>query len=67
MHWPDFGTIPQEVEPPMNNEAGWSYGAHLLNRFTKWHPNTRTLDIYYLLSLHRPYQAQVMFTKLHLP
>jgi hypothetical protein len=39
----------------------------VLNRFTKWHPHGRVLDIYYLLSLHRRYQAQVMFTKLHLP
>jgi hypothetical protein len=67
MHWPDFETIPNLVAPQMNNEAGWSYGAHLLNRFTKWDPETRILDIYYLLSLHRPYQTQVMLTKLHLP
>ena len=67
MHWPGFETISQDVEPWMIDEPGWAYGAHLLNRFTKWDPSTRMLDIYYLLSLHRPYQAQVMFTRLHLP
>jgi hypothetical protein len=52
MHWPDFETIHQDVAPRMINEAGWpydeagwSYGAFLLNRFTKWDPDTRTLDI----------------------
>ena len=67
MHWPGFERIHKDVAPEMNDEAGWSYGAFMLNRFTKWHPATRMLDIYYLLSLHRPYQAQVMLTKLHLP
>ena len=67
MHWPGLETIPSDIEPAINNEAGWSYGAFLLNRFTRWEPATRMLSIYYLLSLHRPYQTQVMFTRLHVP
>jgi hypothetical protein len=67
MHWPGFETIYPDVLPKMDNKIGWSYGAFILNRYTKWHPKTRTLDLYYLLSLHRPYQTQVMFTKLHVP
>jgi hypothetical protein len=67
MHWPELGTIYPQVLPTMNNETASAYGAHLLNRFTKWHPETRMLDIYYLLSFSRPYQTQVMFTKMHIP
>jgi hypothetical protein len=67
MHWPELGTIYPWVLPTMNNEAASAYGPHLLNRFTAWHPDTRTIDIYYLLSLSRPYQAQVMFTKMQIP
>jgi hypothetical protein len=67
MHWPELGTIYPEISPLMNNETGSAYGAFMLNRFTKWHPKNRMLDIYYLLSLSRPYQTQVMFTKLHVP
>lgn len=45
---------------------GNAYGAFLLDRFTRWDAQTRTLDLYYLLSLFSPYQVQLMHTTLRL-
>lgn len=48
------------------NMPGWAYGAFLLERFTRFNAETRLLDLHYLLSLGRPYQVQVMHTRLQL-
>lgn len=52
--------------PPQKAEAGYPYGAFLLNPFTTWDPGNRELGLYYLLSTFTPYQVQLMHTKLHL-
>ncbi len=82
MHWPDLDTIELADPfrtPPANDEErhrleaerwdkgpGNAYGAFLLERFTRWDGETRTLDLYYLVSLWSPYQVQVMRTTLRL-
>jgi hypothetical protein len=73
MHWPGLDDIHERCDPldrlgilGVEDLPGWAYGAFLLERFTKWDQNTRTLDLYYLLSLSSPYQVQVMHTKLRL-
>lgn len=43
-----------------------AYGGFLLERYTSWDEETRTLDLYYLLSLWSPYQVQLMRTTLRL-
>jgi len=59
----DRDDIATSVSPPWPGK-GWAYGAFLMNRFSEWNPDTQELDIYYLLSLHSPYQIQVMHTRL---
>jgi hypothetical protein len=73
---PGFGTFPANYPPlpppiggdPNNREnlPGWGYGAFLLERFTKWDARSRTLSLHYLLSLGRPYQVQLMNTKVRI-
>jgi hypothetical protein len=69
MHWPGLDDINIRVVSSRKPEPGpgWGYGAFLLNRFTKWNAATHELDLYYLLSLSKPYQVQVMHSKIHLP
>ena len=70
MHWPGLDDIHERCDPlgvgGVDDGPAWAYGAFLLERFTKWDPTTRELDMYYLLSLSSPYQIQVMHTKLQL-
>ena len=61
-HWPGIDDIPRRVPPELGFGAGTAYGAFLIDRFTRWRPATRELDLYYLLSLFRPYQVQLMHT-----
>jgi hypothetical protein len=65
MHYPGQDQIP-EKDPPPDNAQGWSYGAYPLRRFTTWNPGTQELVLYYLLSLSRPYQVQIMKSTLHI-
>jgi hypothetical protein len=44
------------------NSASWPYGANLIERYTRWHPDTSELDLAYLLSLASPYEIQLMRT-----
>ena len=66
MHWPGLDDIDIRVVSSRKAGPGWGYGAFLLNRFTKWNAATRELDLY-LLSLSKPYQVQVMYSRIHLP
>lgn len=74
---PGFGSFPVNYPPlppfvggdPANdreNLPGWAYGAFLLERFTTWDENTRELNLHYLLSLGRPYQVQLVHTRLRI-
>jgi hypothetical protein len=65
MHWPGLDTIVPDV-PPLGEEQGWAYGAFLTNRFCHWDQTSRTLTLHYLLSLNRPYQVQLMRTRLRI-
>jgi hypothetical protein len=75
MHWPGSGDIIQSHIPPLplfepgsttvrQDTPGWPYGAFLLNRFTEFNEHARVLTIRYLLSTSRPYQVQMMETRL---
>lgn len=55
-----------DVPPGGDEHKGWAYGASLLGRFTRWHPQTRELDLVYMLSLSSPYQVQLMKTTLRM-
>lgn len=73
MHWPDLDAI-HEADPRRDKDApppdpavpGWAYGAFLMDRFTRWDPDSRQLELYYLLSTGSPYQVQVMHTTLRM-
>jgi len=65
MHWPGLDTIVPDI-PPLGEEQGWAYGAFLTNRYCHWDNASRTLTLYYLLSLNRPYQVQLMRTRLRI-
>ncbi len=78
MHWPCSGDIIQSHIPPLppfvqgsttvrEDRPGWPYGAFLLNRFTEWDQLAHVLTIRYLLSTSRPYQVQMMETRLQIP
>lgn len=58
--------VPPE-QPPPQDEPGWAYGPFLLNRYCTWDEASRTLSLYYLLSLSSPYQVQVMHCVLQIP
>jgi hypothetical protein len=65
MHWPGKDCIHPELppsQPPPEDYPGWAYGAHLLNRYTRWDPRTGLIDLYYLLSTASPYQVHLMHT-----
>jgi hypothetical protein len=73
MHWPDLDAIhladprrDHTAPPPEPALPGWAYGAFLMDRFTRWDPDSRQLELYYLLSMGSPYQVQVMHTTLQL-
>jgi hypothetical protein len=70
MHWPGVDDIPKRVgpeDPAGYDQAGHAYGAYLLDGFSNWTPETRTLDLFYLMSTWAPYQVQVMHSILTLP
>jgi hypothetical protein len=65
MHWPGLDQFWQPNIPPiLPEEPGWAYGAFLTNRFCGWDASSRVLTLHYLLSLSRPYQVQLMRSKL---
>jgi len=70
MHKPGKDKINPNVppaEPPGLDNPGWAYGAFVLERFTTWDETSRTLGLYYLLSLSSPYQVQLMHSTLRIP
>jgi hypothetical protein len=65
MHQPGLDCINPDLppsEPHGHDDPGWAYGAHLLNRYTKWDPDSGLLDIFYLLSTASPYQVHLIHT-----
>jgi hypothetical protein len=50
--------------PPGMDRPGWSYGAFLVEHLTRWDPDSRHLELTYLLSTFSPYQVQLMRTTL---
>ena len=51
-----------DVPPDADEHKGWAYGLYLIERYTRWHPDTQELDLVYVLSLSSPYQVQLMRT-----
>jgi hypothetical protein len=47
--------------------VSWSYGAFIVNRFTRWEPARARVRIRFLLSLFEPYQIQLMEAVIQLP
>jgi hypothetical protein len=72
MHMPGRDGMHLKIPPlpdnlpgrPVENLPGWAYGAFLLERFSKFDADARELNLYYLLSFGRPYQVQVMNSRL---
>ncbi|MFE1943097.1 hypothetical protein [Streptomyces massasporeus] len=68
MHQPELDEIHPQMPPRQPDEhgpqghPGWAYGAHLLQRFTKFNEHTGVLDLYYLMSTSSPYQVHLMHT-----
>jgi len=54
-------------QPPGQNNRAWAYGAFLIDRYTTWDPQSRVLNLTYLMSPSSPYQVQLMETALGLP
>jgi hypothetical protein len=67
MHWTGFDSIVPNVPPNLGDDQAWAYGAFLVNRFCYWEPDSRTLTLHYLMSPSRPYQVQLMRTRLQIP
>ncbi|MEV4315366.1 hypothetical protein [Actinocrispum sp. NPDC049592] len=65
MHQKDRDGI-LNIPPVMPEEDGWFYGLFLVDRYTQWDAANRILDIHYLLSPNRPYQVQLMRSRLRL-
>lgn len=77
MHFPGLEDIHLRMPPlpdftggdpgrPREDLPGWAYGAFLLERFTHFDASSRELSLHYLLSFGRPYQVQVMQTRLRI-
>ncbi|WP_394836069.1 hypothetical protein LVJ94_04075 [Pendulispora rubella] len=54
---------PRKVE---NQRAAFLYGPHLLNRYTRYDPQTKVVTLHYLVSTAWPYQVQLMESTLQL-
>jgi hypothetical protein len=48
-----------EIEHP-----GFAYGPYILNHYTEYDPTTDTATICYLMSTGKPYQVQVMRSRI---
>jgi len=62
MHWPgdhveEHDTAPDAAVPDL---PGLAYGPLILFGLSKWHPESRTLELHYLMSTWRPYQVHHM-------
>jgi hypothetical protein len=66
MHWPGLDDIPARVAPDFGESPANAYGAFLVNRFTQWDATRRELHLYYLMSLFRPYQVQLMHSTIRI-
>jgi hypothetical protein len=69
MHWPGLDQIWPRIPPDLGDggqEPGWAYGAFLTGRFCHWDTSSSVLTLHYLLSLSRPYQVQLMRSKVFL-
>jgi hypothetical protein len=52
-----------DVRPPRSG-SGWAYAPFLLDRYTRWEPQSRIATIYYLMSTNAPYQVMLMRSQL---
>jgi hypothetical protein len=59
MHWRDLDEL-HNGPPVMRDDPGWAYGAFLLAPLAAWDPPARELTVHYLMSTSRPYQVQLM-------
>ncbi len=44
----------------LGDDPGWAYGAFALAPLTEWDSATSRLTLHYLMSTSRPYQVQLM-------
>jgi hypothetical protein len=61
MRWPSLDTPP--MDPALRflgDDPGWAYGAFALAPLTEWDSATSRLTLHYLMSTSRPYQVQLM-------
>jgi hypothetical protein len=66
----DIAIVDPTTQPAaalLADPASYPYGPYPLEAYTSWDPRTGILDLYYLLSLFRPYQVQVMRTQIRVP
>jgi hypothetical protein len=52
---------------PLIGHPSFLYGPHLLNRYTRFDANAKTITIHYLVSTGWPYQVQLMRSSIQLP
>jgi hypothetical protein len=62
MHWPGLDVLNEQAFPS-DSQPGWAYGAFILAPLTHWHPEDRTITVYYLMSTSRPYHVQFMSSR----
>jgi hypothetical protein len=55
-----------DQKPVLGGES-FAYGAYLLSHFTEWNANDRTVSLVYTLSTARPYQVQIMKSRITVP
>jgi len=76
MHWTGLDDIHIRVPPKLHLddgrdtwalERGHAYGGFIVDRFTKYEPLNKNVNLVYLMSTFNPYQVHVMRTVLRLP
>jgi hypothetical protein len=62
MHDPSADHISDIPPRQAASQKGWAYGGFIVDRYTKWYPQDRILQLVYTLSTGAPYQIQLMET-----
>jgi hypothetical protein len=62
MHDPSADHISDIPPRQAASQKGWAYGGFIVDRYTKWYPQDRLLQLAYTLSTAAPYQIQLMET-----
>ena len=65
MHQPEEDNLNLLSPERPSADSGWAYAPFLLNRYTRWEGQRRTVTIYYLMSTNSPYQVMLMSSQLH--